>query len=44
MFIVIYKGDMPVIDLKYCHDIIYPSLHKLTILLDYNNIKNNYEN
>lgn len=44
LLIVIYKDEMPSIDLKYCHDIIYPSLHKLSILLDYNNIKENYEN
>jgi hypothetical protein len=35
---------MPIIDLKYCHDVIYPGLHKLSILLDFNNIINNYEN
>lgn len=45
MLIVIYKEDcLPVIDLKYCHDIIYPGLHKLSILLDFNNLKKNYEN
>ena len=44
MLIVIYKTDMPNINLKYCHDIIYPVLHKLSILLDFNNIKNSYEN
>ena len=43
MLIVIYKEDMPNINLQYCHDIIYPSLYKLTILLDFNNIKKNYE-
>lgn len=43
MLIVIYKDCMPNIDLKYCHDIIYPGLHKLSILLDFNNLKMNYE-
>lgn len=44
MLIVIYKDSMPNIDLKYCHDVIYPGLHKLSILLDFYNIKENYEN
>lgn len=44
LLIVIYKEDcLPNIDLKYCHDIIYPGLHKLSILLDFNNIINSYE-
>lgn len=43
LLIIIYKDKLPNIDLKYSHDIIYPGLHKLSILLEFNNIKNNYE-
>ncbi len=44
LLVVIYKDEMPQINLKYSHDIIYPGLHKLSILLDFNNLKKNYEN
>lgn len=43
ILIVLYKETLPSIDLQYSHDKIYPSLHKLSILLDFNNVKKNYE-
>ncbi len=43
MLIVIYKNAIPNINLEYYHNNIYPDIHKLSLLLDYNNIKHNYE-
>ena len=43
MLVVIYKGCNPDINIEYYHNNIYHSLQKLSILLDFNNIRKKYE-
>lgn len=44
MLIVIYKNEMPTINTDYYHTVIDPSISRLAILLDYDTLKEKYEN
>jgi hypothetical protein len=44
MLIVIYKNEKPNINTTYYNNVIQHSIVKLAILLDYNTVKETYEN
>jgi len=44
MLIVIYKDEIPTINTDYYHNVIAPNISRLAILLDYDTVKEKYEN